>query len=193
MPFKQPSVPELPDKICIGHLTAVGPSKVTQGGYNLIKIKIAAAQAGVNTEYNFMYRPGWLVEGFDPDTLGVGEMFVYSKNISSDRTPALRAFCGSDEKADERYLLLSDELISLPDPKETDVVERFLANRLLNFAENAEAQFGYVMSQRKDRETGELTRFYDLNYFFPATQKEVERWVKKAQQDPSSVILTFEV
>jgi len=193
MPFKQPSIPEMPDKICIGRVSALGPSKITAGGYNLLTVSIAPMQAGQAARYSFMYRPQWFEEGFDPDALERGDLFIYSKNLSSDRTPALRAFCGSDERANERYLMLSDELINLPAPKNPEQIEQIVTNRVLDYAENHEAIFGYVMSQRKDRESGELSRFYDLNYFFPVTEAEIKRFSQKAQSDPESTVLTFEV
>jgi len=200
MPFKAPDIPEQPDLVCIGRVASVGPTKLSPAGYVMTNVQIQAIQAGRSTKYNFMYRPDWLVENFDPNSLEKGPMFVFSKNVASDQTPALRAFVGSDESADERYLTLSDELISLAD-KSPDGVERLLADRFMKYSEgNASADppepgaiFGYVMQQKKDRDTGALTRFYDVGYFFPATKTDAERFAKKAAADPARYVMTFEV
>ena len=190
MPFNTPDVPALPDLICIGRVAAVGPSKLSPSGYAMTNFQIQGIQAGRSSKYNFMYRPDWLVENFDPNVLEKGPMFVYSKNVASDQTPALRAFCGSDDAAEERYLTLSDELITLAD-KSPESIERLLADRILGFAEK-EAIFGYVMQQQKDKDTKALTRFYDVGYFFPATKDDAERFARKAASSPERYVLTFE-
>jgi len=190
MPFKAPDVPELPDLVCIGRVASVSGTKLSPAGYVMTNVQIQGIQAGKSTKYNFMYRPDWLVENFNPNGLEKGPMFVFSKNIASDQTPALRAFCGSDAAAEERYLTLSDELISLAD-KSPEQVEKLLADRWLAAAESG-AIFGYVMQQKKDKDTGALTRFYDVGYFFPATKEDADRFARKAASDPGRYVMTFE-
>jgi hypothetical protein len=127
MGFNKPQAEEKPARANIGYVKEIGEGRVTNSGdYMFVKYDIGGYGASENIKGIFMFRPEWLVEGFNPgslEKLDGGKAFErqYRNHVSSDESlSTLQGLCGGKEELHDE---LADRIFSLGiDPNIPEVV-----------------------------------------------------------------------
>lgn len=221
--FASATVDKLPTIACVGYVDEVGEGKVSKSEVYInqpIKIRGNGANRSV-TKY-LLYRPEWLVPGFNPDTIkesgdgARGMLFVYQSNIipgrGAKKISALQGLCGSEERFNE----LANRLLtaSYPEtgdnatPEETAAATSALIAQVRSIlhqflvVEGGEAvPVGYQMIQEKE-DTGDVdekgkkvkvaTERYTLGDFFYPTEQKLKNLRSFAQHQPGKMRVAFD-
>lgn len=200
MAFSEASAKKLPVLACIGRVSNVGEAKTSESGvYSMIPINIEGYGASRSTKLMFMFRPEWLVHGFDSASLkeyenGKALEFIYGKNINvRGGISVLKGLVGADDEAFETLAdsimgLPIDEKVGGPNPAQVaDVLREFLI-------ENEKgARIGYTLKQQRTKvgtndEGKPIYKdepYYEVSEFWVADEKGRDRQFKRAQKDSS--------
>jgi len=184
MALRMAEVPEKPDLICLGEVREVGEPKLSESGsLYYLPIEIQSAQAPDATFY-FLFRPEWFRADFDPSVLrqqdeqarkeaeDLGETpppsqyALYCRFIAYQGQPAALQILAGDQF--EKLASTFDQIP--PDQITPEIVAAVLREFLVG------NEVGYILRQRRDRETRELTEYYGIHRLFPAERyKDYER------------------
>jgi hypothetical protein len=193
--FTAPAAQQKPDLICVGRVSKIADTKVSQSGaYLNTKIEIEPLGAGFNAKVNLLHRPEWLtnMSAEELQNLDSSATFVYQKNIRSrDDMSTLRGLSQSDEAFNE----LAADLIDLGPDSEieafSDTVRKHVPEDRL---------IGYILTQKKE-DTGEvdgngkkikvLARGYDVASWFDVNEKTLTKLTEKAERSKGKMRLTY--
>lgn len=195
--FREAEAKPMPTLACIGRVSKIGEpkdTKVNEHGFNyvLIPIEIEGYGASRNTKVNFMFRPEWIDENFNPKTLGEleggkGLLAVYSSNIAQrGRVSVLKGVAGGDSDAFDAIAtaLMGADLTANPGEAVAAVLEDYLIGQELGKV------VGYTLRQQSEKtdETDEngraiyvKTQYYEVGEFFAPTERNRERQYKRAK------------
>lgn len=208
--FNTPDAEKLPKIACVGVVEEFGEGKLTQSQQYLIhQIRVKGNGANRNTRTNFMYRPDWLTQDFQPNSLKelteTGPLFVYQKNIigpkGSNKLSALQGLAGTEE----RFVEVSTRLLAiqagglLEAEDLASQVQAVLHQFLL--VEGEDVLIGYEM-QQKTEDTGErdekgkkikvLVDGYELGSYFYPTEKNLKAKRVYAERSPDKMKIAFD-
>jgi hypothetical protein len=213
--FIEADVPRMASLACLGYVGDVGDPKLSASGVYVIQpISVIAYQAGRNVTFRLMYRPEWLVPGFDPASFKEsakaavdedekkvfrGMEFVFRNHIAGKSSvSALKGLSGSEEA----YVTLSNLLLTASNPDNMEDIREVLRGFFLG--ENDGAEVGYILNQARDKteevtEQGKavysLRNTYEVGSWFLPTDAEIARLKKRAERvnDRNPLRVTFEV
>lgn len=215
MGFKQAQARPLPRLACIGRVSAVPEAKVSQSEvYVVQRIEITGYGPSRNIRPMFLYRPDWLTEGFDPESLkelenGESMLGVYRNHVGEkDEISVLLGLCGCK---DEVYDALGDKLFALgidPAKIESDDDMRAVMDAVTNVLkeflidEKNGNEIGYILRQQYEK-TGEVdengrpvrvpTKYYEVaEYFDPNDEKKIASLKKSAEKSDGKFKITFD-
>ncbi len=193
-PFLAAPVEVLPKLACIGYVESIKDGAHTKKGvYEIVGFKLAPTESGKVAFGNFLYRPEWLVGGFDPSTLAEFEnakslTTVYRMNICGTKELSVLAGIAGSQDA---FYQLAGQLQSI----EGEVTPEAVTAVLRDFVRENSPEIGYILKQKsvKNEETGkyDLEDGYELGGFFYPTEDEKKRLAKAAAA--GKMVLTFEV
>lgn len=206
--FNHTTAPKLPRLVCIGVVSEIAPTKVSDSGnYNVTKVKIAGLEGSRDFTFSLLTRPEWLTNGYNPDEAMEGDngaTFVYSKNISPSigrGIGILQGLPGSEENCDKMTDALfasAKEMGEAPDlyqgVEDGDldaVLQKFCVGKTV----------GYILKQ-KEEETGLIdangkkqrvrTANYEMDQLFYPTKDAIERFKKTAEKKADDWKIAFE-
>lgn len=206
--FNKATAPKLPRLVCIGTVSEIGETKVSDSGnYNVTKIKLSGLQGSRDFTFSLLTRPEWLDSAYSPDEALAGDngaTYVYSKNISPPIGRGighLEGLAGSEEEAGKLIDAIFSASVEMGDgsDKYRGVPDEALDAALQKFA--IEKTVGYVLKQ-KEEETGLLdgdgkkqrvrTANYELDQLFFPTPEAIERFKKTAAKKSDDWKIAFE-
>ena len=169
--FKSAQAAEKPTLSCIGRVSSFGDCGITDSGnYLKQQIQLDGYGAGPNQKFTFLYRPEWLVPGFDSSVYEGSEdkdaktyLSFYRKNIAEDDgVSTLLGLCGgATEDGIAAFNELAGILFGLDIQSYIDrgaegikeipgVVKAALVDFFENH-ENAGKRVGYILRQQQEK------------------------------------------
>ncbi len=161
---------ELPRLNCIGRVTSVGEGKVSANGTYVVQpLTIEGTEAAPSKSFvNLLYRPEWLVEGFDPRSLeGDGTSgIVYKMHIGGARdknsgkitqVSTIAGIAGSEDNFNQ----LAGKIFSATKGQDFSTAEKLadfitvVSGVISEFVNETAPEVGFYSSQKK-KETGEV-------------------------------------
>lgn len=218
MPIPVAKTPRIPTLACMGFVSEVGQVKETQDkgdgspNYYMIPVTLSPYEAGRKKVVNFMFRPEWFDQGFDPNTdikdlwgeeKSKGPMFVYRRSFGTNSTiGSLTGLAGGDPKnGDALYDTILESLKGVSPENIGETVEEVLRTNLV--AEDGEGQVvGYIVGQRSRRvqnqDTGKWDTVYedqtDVTGFWQVTEKAKAEMEKRSRKQKDGLFrVTWEV
>jgi hypothetical protein len=209
MGFNKANAQEKPRTAALGRVQAIGEAKVTQSkAYMLVKYELQGYGASPNQNGIFLFRPEWLMEGFNPASLEKfdnGKTFemIYRKNVASrEGMSVLQGLCGGDE---QKFDELADRIFALginDASTEEDVLEgvRGVLQQFLVDEGNGD-KVGYTIGHQMSKtdecdENGKpiyvRERFMEIkSWFDPSNEKAVKGMVKRAAKSEGKFVIAF--
>lgn len=204
--FSAVSAPKLPKLACVGEVTEVSDTKVSQKGtYNVTNIKVEPRGGGFKTQFSLLTRPEWLAPGFKPDVELDGQsgpLFVYKTNIQGPPgggVSRLIGLAGSEEKSES---LVDDIFSAATDIPAEDGSYLGVPSTALDSAIRKHAGVvGYVLTQKME-DTGEVdeegkkirirTQNYELDQLFFPTPEALKKYRRLAAERPEDWRVGFD-
>ncbi len=216
MGFREAGARPMPKLACIGKVTEFVEAKVSASEQYIVqRFSIQGFGASRNIRDMLLYRPEWLADGFDPETLEDNEetkglLFTYRNHISEKgKVSKLLGLCALDDEkfgaVAEALFGLSIDPATLPqDGPPIDMMEE--VTEVLNdlYVEQGFADpIGYVLGQQTSKtdevnpETGKaiyvVEPYYEVKEFFnPADKKKIASLQKAADKSEGKFKITFD-
>jgi len=206
--FKAASAPKLPRIACIGVVTDVADTKISQKGvYNVTNITIEPRGGGYPTKFALLTRPEWLTPGYDPDVELAGQpgpAFVYKTNImaASDSGPSrLIGLAGNLEKANVLVdkIMAGTTSVEDADGNAVSIVPDEILDAALRTCIGTTV--GFVLQQKLE-DTGTVdenqkkvkirTSNYEFGEFFFADDKALAKYRRLAKERPEDWRVGFD-
>lgn len=214
--FTEAAVLYMPNLVCIGYVSTVGDAKVSSSDKYIVQpLTIDGLESARNTKVQLLYKPEWLTENFNPESLndfedGKSMHFVYSQHIRQrGGLSTLRGIAGSQEGFDT----LSNAILNIPVTKDPEVFMRAVQEVITEFVNNntesdgTPKKIGYVLSQKSSKvldsngnpvknDAGKFEyvreKQYQVSRYFDVTEEQLKREINAAQKSPNTIKLTFE-
>jgi hypothetical protein len=180
MPIIAAEVPALPDIVCLGAVSNVGPVKLSEKGrYHVLPVTLSGLKntASRDATLYLLFRPEWFEPGFTPARLDQKDeaervdFSIFRRQIAAKEGNAyLQVLAGED------FGSLSQTIDNLPERS-----AEAIADAISSVIHNKEV--GYILRQEKEKQddgTKSLTDRYQVARLFTPDRKSLEYWEKAA-------------